>query len=178
MPNLDIGDIDRIHRFGIVIFSVGIMLMVIAVIRGVTLTLALFGGFYIIRSIRDLSTNVISVIFNFVIPFIGGLLLVISGNILFRLYKYEYKRDFYSKSKNRIRKDRDMIISSVLSRDEMEIVNILKARDGKSLQSDLTGLTGFSKVKVHRLLKNLENKGVVRRSRSGITNSVFLRYNS
>jgi uncharacterized membrane protein len=177
MLNFDIEDKERIHRFGIIIFSVGIVLMIIAVIRGITFTLALFGGFYVIRSVRDLSTNIVGVIFDFVIPFIGGFLLVIAGNTLFGLYRKVYKKSFDSERKYRLRKDRDMIINSVLSRQEMEIVNILKSRDGKSLQSDLIGLTGYSKVKVHRLLKNLENKGVVRRSRSGITNSVFLTYN-
>jgi len=42
------------------------------------------------------------------------------------------------------------------------------------LQSDLVIKTGYSKVKVHRVLKKLEVNDLIRRGRSGITNKVFI----
>ena len=68
--------------------------------------------------------------------------------------------------------ERARIISRVLGPEERGMLDLLKGKDF-ILQSDLMALTGYSKVKVHRVLKKLEAKGLIRRSRFGITNRVF-----
>ena len=62
----------------------------------------------------------------------------------------------------------------LLSEDERRIVELVKGRPDGVLQSDLVIKTGYSKVKMHRILKSLENKGLVKRGRFGITNKVII----
>lgn len=52
-------------------------------------------------------------------------------------------------------------VTSVLNEDEKTIVDILKDRDGKTLQKVLVRESGFSKAKVSRLVKNLKERGIV-----------------
>ena len=62
-----------------------------------------------------------------------------------------------------------------LHEDERKIFNELTKGDGSTFQNDLIGLTGYSKVKVSRILDKLETKGLVERRRRGMANMVGLK---
>ncbi len=61
-----------------------------------------------------------------------------------------------------------------LDRDEMAVYGMLKA-SGSLYQSDIVSRTGYSKVKVTRVIDRLESRGIVERRRRGMTNLVILK---
>ncbi len=64
---------------------------------------------------------------------------------------------------------------SKLDEEERVVYEILKNSEGSAYQSDIIRESGFSKVKVTRILDRLEGKRVVERKRRGMTNIVILR---
>lgn len=64
---------------------------------------------------------------------------------------------------------------SKLSADEKKVYNLLKENDNSMYQSDLIKETGFSKVKISRVLDKLSAKGLIDRKRRGMTNIVVLK---
>lgn len=62
-----------------------------------------------------------------------------------------------------------------LSEEEKKIHDLLTANDNSMYQSDLIKETGFSKVKMSRLLDKMYAKGLIERKRRGMTNVVILR---
>lgn len=58
---------------------------------------------------------------------------------------------------------------------EKRIVEILNLNNGSSYQSDFIKDTGWSKVKITRILDKLEGKNVIERKRRGMTNIVILK---
>jgi len=64
---------------------------------------------------------------------------------------------------------------SELDADERRVCEALMGRDGAMYQSDLLKETGFSKVKLTRVLDRLTAKGLVERHRRGMTNLVVLK---
>jgi len=71
------------------------------------------------------------------------------------------------------RKFKDIV--ELLGKDEKKIYDEIVASDGFIFQSDLVKKTGFSKVKVSRVLDKLEVKGIAERRRRGMANIVILR---
>lgn len=63
-----------------------------------------------------------------------------------------------------------------LSEDERKIYYIIDGADGSIFQSQLVKDTGYSKVKVTRILDRLEGKGLIDRKRRGMTNIVMLKH--
>ena len=64
--------------------------------------------------------------------------------------------------------------TSKLDSEEKKIYEIIKKNNGV-YQSDLIKETGFSKVKITRVLDKLESKGIIERRRRGMTNAIFLK---
>ncbi len=64
------------------------------------------------------------------------------------------------------------IAAADLDSDEARVVAIINEGNGSVYQSDILKKTGFSKVKVSRLLDRLEQKGLLERKRRGMTNLV------
>lgn len=62
-----------------------------------------------------------------------------------------------------------------LAGEEKQIYDIIVKSDGSAFQNDLIQKTGFSKVKVSRILDRLETKGLVERRRRGMSNMVLLK---
>jgi uncharacterized membrane protein len=160
-----------VRLFALVIIVVGSLLLLAAVVRGATIAVALIRGIPI-HSLGDISLSIINILFEFIIPVAGGGLLIIAGNTFLHARDLAQERLAERRRVETASTERAKIISRVLSPDERGMLDLLKGKDFV-LQSDLMVLTGYSKVKVHRLLKRLEAKGLVRRSRFGITNRVF-----
>jgi len=66
-------------------------------------------------------------------------------------------------------------IIKILKGEEKKIYNFIESSDGVILQSDLVEKTGYSKVKVTRILDKLEAKGLIERKRRGMSNIVMLK---
>ncbi len=162
------------YWFAVIVASVGAILVFAAIIKGAVMFIAFLKGYYQITSIRDLSINVIGIAFNFIMPLVGGSLLLMSGNMLFGLDKRLHTGRIRSEDKARSTQQKNAIVRNMLTSGERNLFEIIKEHNGQILQSDLVGMSGYSKVKVHRIIKNLENKNVVRRIRHGITNKIFL----
>jgi uncharacterized membrane protein len=64
------------------------------------------------------------------------------------------------------------VSASELDADETKVAAIINSSGGSVFQSDITGKTGYSKVKVSRVLDRLEHKGLVERKRRGMANLV------
>lgn len=62
-----------------------------------------------------------------------------------------------------------------LSNEERKIMHLILENNGTIFQSEIVEKTGFSKVKVTRLLDKLEGKQLIERRRRGMTNVVILK---
>ena len=65
--------------------------------------------------------------------------------------------------------------ASALDDEEKKVLAFLQQRRGSVFQSELQVHTGFSKVKVSRLLDKMEQKGIIERKRRGMANLVVLK---
>jgi len=64
---------------------------------------------------------------------------------------------------------------SSLDSEEKRAYDIIKDKGGSVFQSDIIRETGFTKVKVSRILDKLENRGVLERKRRGMANIIVLK---
>ena len=64
---------------------------------------------------------------------------------------------------------------SRLNDDEKNVNNTIKNKSGSAYQSDIIKETGFSKVKVTRILDKLETSDIIERKRRGMTNIIVLK---
>lgn len=62
-----------------------------------------------------------------------------------------------------------------LQDDEKKVFGEINKNDGSVFQNDLINSTGYSKVKVSRILDKLEMKGLVERRRRGMANMIILK---
>jgi len=69
---------------------------------------------------------------------------------------------------------KDRITHMLLLPEERMVLNELSKAGGEITQSQLVVKTSLSKVKVHRIVKGLEQKGVVRKFQYGLTNKIIL----
>lgn len=66
-------------------------------------------------------------------------------------------------------------ISKTLQNDEKKVYDLILEAGGSIFQSELVSKTGFSKVKITRILDRLETRGLIERKRRGMTNLVALK---
>ena len=71
--------------------------------------------------------------------------------------------------------EKKKVTYSKLDEEEKKILELLQKNEGSQYQSDLIKETGFSKVKMTRILDKFESKGYIDRKRRGMTNIVFLK---
>ena len=71
-------------------------------------------------------------------------------------------------------KHENKVDSDVLLPDEKKVIEVLENNNGYMTQRDLVIESKFSKVKVHRLLKNLEAKKIISKYAFGMTNRIRL----
>jgi uncharacterized membrane protein len=63
-----------------------------------------------------------------------------------------------------------------LNENEKLVLDKLFKSNGIIFQSNLVKKTGFTKVRITRILDKLENKGIIERRRHGMTNKVILKH--
>lgn len=75
-------------------------------------------------------------------------------------------------SKEKNLKSNTEILLRFLKPDERKLVNMMVENEGKVLQAELTRLPGMSKVKSHRIVQRLVDRGVIEKDSLGKTNIV------
>ena len=85
------------------------------------------------------------------------------------------ERIVLKKIKEKVEVKRKPIDYSKLDKEEKVIVRVIEGADGTIFQSDLVEKSGFSKVKVSRILDRLEGEQIIERKRRGMTNVVVLK---
>ncbi len=64
---------------------------------------------------------------------------------------------------------------SKLDEDEKKAYELIKSKGGSMYQTDMIRETGFSKVKVTRIIDRMETKGIMERKRRGMANIIVLK---
>jgi uncharacterized membrane protein len=100
-----------------------------------------------------------------IVPLLSSAGLIIG--VIVYYYASEHVRDRYEK------KDNGKLLK-LLSRDEREIIQTLSESKKPITQAKIAEKTGRNKVKVSRVLRDLETKGAVVRKSSGVSNKVTL----
>tara|TARA_Y100000034_G_scaffold135400_1_gene207182 strand:+ start:806 stop:1288 length:483 start_codon:yes stop_codon:yes gene_type:complete len=103
---------------------------------------------------------------------IAGIVLVIG---LFLIFSKEETKIITKTKKIHVEKQRKPIDYSKLDKDEKIIISSIEEENGTIFQSNLVEKTGFSKVKVSRILDKLEGRQITERKRRGMTNVVVLK---
>lgn len=65
-------------------------------------------------------------------------------------------------------------VARTLTDDELKVVAVLKAHNGKYLQKYIKAEAGLSRLQTHRILARLADRGIVSLERAGNTNQVVL----
>jgi TM2 domain-containing membrane protein YozV len=76
----------------------------------------------------------------------------------------------------KITKENYQKVMNTLNQDEKVVLQKIIESQGTIFQSDLVDKTKFTKVKVTRILDNLEGRGLIERKRRGMTNAVILKH--
>ena len=97
---------------------------------------------------------------------IMGLFGVGSGLVLYAILNSTLEKQ------KQIVKTNSQIIMKFLAKDEREIVSLLLSKDGMTTQSEIAKLPGMSRLKAHRIIKKLENRGIVHVEKYGKINMI------
>ena len=103
----------------------------------------------------------------YLLPFIGFIGLLVGTGV------------YYIMSDKVIYKDKSLrkntkIILNFLTNQERKVINILMENDGKVQQYELSHLPNMNKVKTHRIISTLEEKGVIKKEKLGKINKIVL----
>lgn len=66
------------------------------------------------------------------------------------------------------------IIMKFLGKDDREMISLLLSKDGMTTQSEISHLPGMSRLRAHRAVKKLEDRGIVHVEKHGKINMVRL----
>lgn len=120
----------------------------------------------------DFQTNVSIGIMVFVV--VIGLYLIFFGKEEKVVTKFKkIKEQFEPKE---ITRENYRKILNGLNRDEKQVFEKIIEAQGSIFQSDLVDKAKFNKVKVTRILDNLEGRNLIERKRRGMTNVVMLKH--
>ncbi|MBN1156717.1 MarR family transcriptional regulator [Candidatus Woesearchaeota archaeon] len=108
----------------------------------------------------------------FTIYVLGGALAV--SLILFGVYLIAFDRAGKEEIKKTEKKDYTKILSELDEEEKSILIKVIEA-EGTMFQSDIVEKTGYTKVKVTRILDKLEGRGIIERRRRGMTNVVIMK---
>ena len=103
---------------------------------------------------------------------IAALVLIIG---LFFIFSKEEKEIVVKKVREKVEVRHKPVDYSKLDKEERLLVKLIEENDGSIFQADLVEKSGFSKVKVTRILDRLEGGQIIERKRRGMTNIVLLK---
>ena len=96
-------------------------------------------------------------------PYLLAIGLALGAALTYAYFAYHKKRQGQSK-----------IVKLVLREDEQKVYDLI-AEKGEILQEKVVRLTGFSKAKVSKLVRNLEEKGIIKKEPYRKTNRLILK---
>jgi uncharacterized membrane protein len=103
--------------------------------------------------------------------FVGfSIAFVLAGIAMFMIFSGKKYQEELTEKEKKLEK-----IIKTLKDDEKTVYETIKNVGGVMFQSELIEKTGFSKVKISRILDRLEVKGLIERRRRGMSNVVILR---
>lgn len=146
--------------------------LLIISVGAVLLVMSLLGCATVLESTTRVTAMRLA--YYFILPFVGGVLLILSGTTLIGINSSSLHRSYAAVGRKKVEKERSKMLNVMLSDEERRILDLIKESPKGALQSELAIKSGFSKVKMHRMLKKLEAKELITRGRFGITNKVFL----
>ncbi len=103
---------------------------------------------------------------------IAGLIAIIG---LFLIFSKEEERVVVKKVIVKQEEKKKQVDYSKLDKDEKVLVKLAEEERGAIFQSTLVEKSGFTKVKVSRILDRLEGRQIIERKRRGMTNVVILK---
>ncbi len=118
--------------------------------------------------------------------FLAGFTLVFIGSIFGISYSYvissrpSYPEHRETAIKTNVKSEKVVPaknVSKLLKPEERELYNLIEKADGAIFQAELVEKSGFTKVKITRILDRLEGRGIIERRRRGMTNIVILKNN-
>ncbi len=65
-------------------------------------------------------------------------------------------------------------VTKTLTAEELKVIQVLKVHNGKYLQKYIKNETGLSRLKTHRIIARLSERGIVTLEKTGNTNQVYL----
>ncbi|MBT4175133.1 hypothetical protein HOC80_00335 [archaeon] len=102
-----------------------------------------------------------------IVSFCSFVISLLSGMALMKVKEHHIVKEVEKKAENEISED-------VLLPEEKKVVHILEDNDDAMTQKELVNESKLSKVKIHRILKRLETKKVVKKFSYGMTNRIKL----
>jgi hypothetical protein len=94
---------------------------------------------------------------------LSGVVLIIGGIALWSLTR-----------EKELKHTKEKLTDLLLLPDEKTVIQELRKSNGEMTQSQLVIKTGLSKVKVHRVIKSLTMKGIIKKYEYGLTNKIIL----
>jgi uncharacterized membrane protein len=119
------------------------------------------------KNIRDLRKPFIFEYHNYLLPFIGVI------GIIIGMIVYYIMSDKVNNKQVSLYKNTDIILK-MLSKEQREIIQNLLNNNGKLRQYELVNLSEFNKVKIHRILRELENDNIIKKEKIGKVNNIIL----
>lgn len=104
----------------------------------------------------------------------GAVPLIASIGIAIGALIYYFMSSKAESKEKGMKKTADVLLQ-FLNSDEKKVVDLLIENKGKVLQSELTRLPGMTKVKSHRIVQKLADRGVIESEHLGKTNVVKFR---
>ncbi len=74
-----------------------------------------------------------------------------------------------------LKSTRKILLDTLLLPDEKKVLDMITEHDGSLTQNEIVRNTGFSRLKVHRIIKNLEKKNLIIKQQYGMTNKIILK---
>jgi len=103
----------------------------------------------------------------YLIPFIAFIGLLV-GTVVYYIMSDKVIQQEHSLKKN------TKIILNFLTSQEKKVIETLMENDGRVQQYELSHLPNLNKVKTHRILLNLEQKGIIHKEKLGKINKIVL----
>ncbi len=158
--------------FQLLLMALGSIMIVGTAVTASSLAIAMANGIRF-HTVNDVRATVARFVFELIVPLFSGALMIAAGISMLDRDSEAAKRSVRLMAAQKSERHRTKLLDALLEPDEKSMLDTISGSNGL-LQSDLTALTGYSKVKVHRLLKKLEAKQLIKRSRAGITNKIFV----
>jgi len=106
---------------------------------------------------------------NAILPFLLAAAFAFGAGIFYFMSgKVETMSDKVETAKQSLKRNTDVLLK-LLNPEERKVVNLLVENNGKILQAEATRLPGMTKVKSHRIIRRLLDRGVIETEKLGKT---------